>query len=83
MPSKHDILSEALKLTREDRAELAHRLLHSLEDDADDVDAADEWDRELERRARELLDGTVKGIPLEEVRSEIAARRYRSLQLTR
>lgn len=75
MATKDDIFRGALNLPPEDRAELAHRLLSSLDDDADvpeDV-AAEAWDAELERRTRDVAEGRVRAIPAAEARQEVEA----------
>jgi putative addiction module component (TIGR02574 family) len=51
--SSDELLAEALRLPRDERARVAEELLSSLEEPADDVAAA--WADELERRSRERL----------------------------
>lgn len=54
------LLDQALKLSVEERAALAHDLLASLDDEPkEDVDAA--WAAEAERRAKKLLSGEGPG----------------------
>ena len=65
--------AELAALTERERADLAHFLLHSLDDanaesDAD-VEAA--WDIELSRRADEIRYGTAQGKPANEVFAEL------------
>jgi putative addiction module component (TIGR02574 family) len=67
--STEDLLAEALRLPRCERAKVAQELLSSLEESADDVAAA--WADELERRSREIADGRVQTVPWETVRAEI------------
>ena len=66
------IEEEALHLSEEERAELAQKLLLSL-----DVPAANEieedWLVEARRRAKELEEGIVQPIPAEEVRKKAQA----------
>ena len=66
------IEEEALHLSEEERAELAQKLLLSL-----DVPAANEieedWLVEARRRAKELDEGIVQPIPAEEVRKKAQA----------
>ena len=66
------IEEEALHLSEEERAELAQKLLLSL-----DVPAANEieedWLVEARRRAKELDEGIVQPIPAEEVRKRAQA----------
>ncbi|HZH15581.1 MAG TPA: addiction module protein [Archangium sp.] len=74
MATKDELLSDVLRLPPEQRAELAHKLLLSLEAGPEDQDVEAEWDQELERRAREVLDGTVKTVPWKEVEARITRR---------
>jgi putative addiction module component (TIGR02574 family) len=66
------IAQQALALSEAERAELAQRLLLSLDDSATN-DIADEWLAEASRRARELDSGVVQPIPAEEVRRKAMA----------
>jgi len=67
------LLREALKLSPEERADVAAELLASLDDsDAEDpaaVQAA--WAAEIERRAQRVLSGESAGEPWEDVRNRI------------
>ncbi len=74
MATKDELLSDVLQLPPEQRAEVAHELLLSLEGEPEDTAAEAEWDQELERRAREVLDGTVKTVPWKEVETRISTR---------
>ena len=56
--------AEALKLSEDERARLAQRLIASLDEDSDLVGA---WYDEAERRLRHLESGTTDEIPAEEV----------------
>jgi putative addiction module component (TIGR02574 family) len=60
------VTKEAMKLNIEERAELAQRLLDSL-DDAHASEIEKLWLEEAERRLREFREGKTKGIPAEEV----------------
>ncbi len=62
--SIQDVKAAALDLSAEDRAELAQRLLSSLDRDPE-VEAA--WNEEIRQRVAELEAGTVTTIPAEEV----------------
>src|SRR6476646_7573505 len=53
--STDELLAEALRLTRVDRARVAEELLSSLEESDEDVATA--WATELERRSRESAEG--------------------------
>ncbi len=64
--SAEKLKSELSRLSPKDRAELAHFLIHSL-DDKIDTDAEAAWDAELTRRAAEIKDGTAAGEPADEV----------------
>ena len=74
------LLTEALELTADDRAELAAELLASLDDPTSDsqeeVDRL--WAAEIERRSNRVLSGESSGEPWDEARrrieSELAAR---------
>jgi putative addiction module component (TIGR02574 family) len=74
MATKEDLLSDVLRLPPEERAEVAHKLLLSLEVEAEDPEAQVEWCAELERRAREVLDGSVKTVSWEQVEERISTR---------
>lgn len=60
------LAQEALTLSMEERAELAHILITSI-DDPPGEDVALAWDNELEKRVREIRQGKVKGISAEQV----------------
>lgn len=67
--STDDLLAEALRLPRSDRARVAEELLSSLEEPDDEVAAA--WAAELERRSRDITEGRLQTVPWETVRAEI------------
>jgi putative addiction module component (TIGR02574 family) len=61
MPSELEIIeAQALKLTAEERAQLADRLIASLFEDHEVEDA---WAAEVERRIGEIENGRSKMIP--------------------
>lgn len=65
-----DLYEEASQLTENDRAELAGRLLESLDGEPDPaVEMA--WATEIERRIKEIENGEVELIPWETVREEL------------
>jgi putative addiction module component (TIGR02574 family) len=64
-----DVVRQALKLDEHDRAEVAARLLDSLEQA--DAEAEGVWLAELERRASELESGAVQGVPWEDLRERL------------
>ena len=67
------IHAEALSLPQESRAELVERLMATLVEIADpEVEQA--WLEEAERRRQQLLDGSVQGIPAEEVFARLSAK---------
>lgn len=73
MTSRNAVLAQALQLPAEDRADVARRLIASLDDAADtDVEAA--WLAEVERRLKDLDQGTAKLETWEVVRERIATR---------
>ena len=64
MPSQfEDIEEEALKLTAEERAHLADRLLASLSEDAEVEEA---WAIEVERRVADIESGRAHVVPATE-----------------
>ncbi len=65
--------NEVLSLPKNDRAKLAHELIVSLDDQIDsDVNTA--WEKEINRRVKEIREGTAKGRPAEQILSEIKAK---------
>jgi putative addiction module component (TIGR02574 family) len=68
-----DLAIEALELGRESRAELAKRLLDSL-DEPSTEELGQGWVAEAERRYQELKARTAQTIPSEEVFATLAAR---------
>ena len=68
--STDELLAEALRLTRVDRARVAEELLSSLEESDEEVATA--WATELERRSREVAEGHVQTSSWETVRTEIS-----------
>ncbi len=72
-----ELLNEALKLDERDRAELAERLLRSIDGGVDDatqeeIDAA--WAKEIERRSDLVHSGECQLIDFEEGMAEIRKR---------
>ncbi len=61
------IRAEALSLPDEERAELAHDLIASLDTPAD-ADTSDAWDAEISRRVAEIDAGTAKLVDRAELR---------------
>jgi hypothetical protein len=63
----HQLLTEALQLSEQERGLLAVKLIESLSFAVDD-DAESAWDEEIRHRLDELDAGTVKAIPWSEAR---------------
>jgi len=66
-----ELLSAAMRLPKRERADMAARLIRSLDDGADadeDVEAA--WAAELDRRMRQLEDGTAGTVPAEDAMAQ-------------
>jgi hypothetical protein len=72
-PDAQQILEASLALPTNERARVARELIASLDIDTDD-DAETSWRVEIERRAREINDGTVELRDWAEVRQETLAR---------
>jgi putative addiction module component (TIGR02574 family) len=64
------IVERALKMPARERAEIAQRLLESL-DRQMDVNVESAWQSEVEKRIAELDTGQVTCIPWEEVRERL------------
>lgn len=69
------LVSDALELPAHERAQLAHRLIISLDEDIEDdpAEVRRAWEDEIRRRIDEVDAGTVESIPAEEVFSELRA----------
>ena len=79
MATPNDLRSQALELSREERASLARDLLASLDEPHDDPAEVEEaWLAEVERRMREIDEGTAKLVDWETVREQ-ALERLRKL----
>lgn len=63
------IEKKALHLSEEERAELAQKLLLSLDSSSED-EILNDWLVEAHQRAKELDEGIVQPIPAEEVRQK-------------
>ena len=66
------IISEALELPRNIRAIVAERLIESLEFD-EPLDLSPEWREEIQRRCREIDEGTVELVDANKVFSRLYA----------
>jgi putative addiction module component (TIGR02574 family) len=58
------------QLSTQERAELAHFLIHSLDEDVD-ADAEAAWDAELARRMEEIRSGKAVGEPADKVFADL------------
>jgi putative addiction module component (TIGR02574 family) len=67
-----ELESQALKLSRRERARLAQRLISSLDQEVD-ADAERLWLAEAERRLADLKSGRVAAIPAERVIKKVRA----------
>ena len=61
-----EIVNKALNLSPEERAELIHELILSL-DDVIDNEVERAWDAEIERRVKEIKSGKAKGRPADDI----------------
>lgn len=73
MVSKQQVLEQALQLSLEDRADLAHDLLLSLEK-TDPEENARRWGEVAARRAESIRSGKTKGVPAEDVLRNVKSR---------
>ena len=64
------LLEDALRLSEKERADMAARLIDSLDPEID-ADVASAWDAEIHRRLGELDTGVVKPVPWPEARQRI------------
>ncbi|HSZ56829.1 MAG TPA: addiction module protein [Tepidisphaeraceae bacterium] len=71
MSTASDLFSKVMELPQLERAELAHRLLLSLEDEPIDPDAEAAWGLELETRAASLDKGEARSSPWRETISRM------------
>jgi putative addiction module component (TIGR02574 family) len=67
------ICIEALSLPRDARAEIAHRLLTSLEKEDFTDDVSDAWRIEIKRRQRDFDEGRANEVSAEEALRRAAA----------
>jgi putative addiction module component (TIGR02574 family) len=71
--TKKELHDQALALPPDERAELAHVIIASLDGPADES-AAEAWVREIERRVREVQNGSVKLVDWKDTRARILTR---------
>lgn len=68
-----EVARKAFNLPPEERAELAHELIVSI-DDAIDKEVEADRDAEIERRVNEIKSGKAKGRAAEDILAEIRAK---------
>ncbi len=70
-----ELEAQAMQLPLRERSELIHRLLVSLDGEADGTpeEIAQAWDEEIARRVADMEAGRTQWIPAEEVFSKIDA----------
>lgn len=79
MATVDELFSQALQLTAEERTRLAHELLLSVDGEPMVAPGAEqEWDLEIARRARGVLDGTTKTVSWADLQARLAARQQRT-----
>jgi putative addiction module component (TIGR02574 family) len=71
MSTRDEVFVAALGLSETDRAKLANQLLDSLV--VPDERAGDVWRVEIERRAREVIEGKVELLDYDDVMAELSA----------
>lgn len=74
MATQRELLAQVMDLPAQERAELAHEVLRSLDDDSE-VDAQAAWTAELTRRLADAKANPDKLLSFEEVKQRMAARR--------
>lgn len=74
MAIRPELRDELMKLSAEERLELAEELFESVpESDVEAPDLDPQWTEELARRVEEIRSGKVEGIPAEQVLAELRA----------
>ena len=73
-----EIENQALQLSPEERGELIHRLIVSLEGEPENSPEAiaQAWDEEIARRVADMEAGRTQWIPADEVMARLRARIY-------
>ena len=71
MSSKEQVIDAALKLSEEERLEVAERLYESLNEGPPDSRTDEEWDQEIQRRIKAADAGEATIISWEEARRQI------------
>ncbi len=73
IPVLQKLKNQAIALSLEDRAKLAHELILSLDESAG-TDVEKVWDSEIKKRVEEIKSGKAKGRPAENILAEIRAK---------
>lgn len=73
-PQAENLLSEALTLATQERAEIAGALLNSLEESEPEADVEAAWRQEVTARVSALDAGEVETTPWQEIRDGFLAR---------
>jgi putative addiction module component (TIGR02574 family) len=66
--------SQLMTLPQDDRAELAHFLISSLDPEAEDEGVEAAWEEEVARRVDEIRSGRAIGRPVDEFMAELRER---------
>jgi putative addiction module component (TIGR02574 family) len=69
-----ELADKAYNLSPDERAELAHNLIISLDEITEDNQIEMAWDAEIEMRVKEIKNGKAKGRAAEEILAEIRAK---------
>jgi putative addiction module component (TIGR02574 family) len=79
-----ELAAQALKLTPEERSELAHRLIVSLDGEPEDAPEAiaKAWDEEIARRVADMEAGRTEWMPADKVMHEVRQRIRRAQSKT-
>ena len=70
-----EITQLALTLPVDQRAQVAHALLASLDDSADSAEVHEAWTAEIKSRVDDITSGRVQTLSRDEVRAQLAADR--------
>ncbi len=73
-PLLQEVVNKAHNLSPDERAELVHELIVSLDNVIMNTEVESAWDTEIERRIKEIKSGKAKGRPAEEILAQIRAR---------
>ncbi|MBI5757948.1 MAG: addiction module protein [Planctomycetales bacterium] len=73
MSTVSEVLTEALELSQPERAEVAHRLLLSLEPDDDEREVDEAWAQAIRQRLQDIRQGKVEVVDWDVARDRIRA----------